>query len=128
MQMHQYKALLTILMLSNFKLALAQDANTFFDTLTPGKERLISSERQLQAQDNVASVPIYFNFDQKVGLGHQGSTQYTQIGPWLPYRINSDYSYVVHPQITYQSFNNFDGYSSSGFKPVIIESFLPNPM
>jgi hypothetical protein len=124
MQMHQFKALLTVLMLSTFKLALAQDANTFFHTLTPGKERLISSERQLQAQDNVASVPIYFNFDQKVGLGHQGSTYYTQIEPWLPYRINSDYSYVVHPQITYQSFNNFDGYSSSGFKPVIIESFF----
>ncbi|MDF9787116.1 hypothetical protein [Polynucleobacter sphagniphilus] len=124
MQMHQFKALLTVLMLSNFKLALAQDANTFFDTLTPGKERLISTERQLQAQDDVASVPIYINFDQKVGLGHQGSTQYTQIEPWLPYRINSDYSYVVHPQITYQSFNNFDGYSSSGFKPVIIESFF----
>ncbi|WP_158525546.1 hypothetical protein [Polynucleobacter paneuropaeus] len=122
--MHQFKVLLTVLMLSNFKLALAQDANTFFDTLTPGKERLISSERQLQAQDNVASVPIYFNFDQKVGLGHQGSTKYTQIEPWLPYRINSDYSYVVHPQITYQSFNNFDGYSSSGFKPVIVESFF----
>ena len=81
--MHQFKALLTILMLCNFKLALAQDADLFFEALTPGKERLISSERQLQAQDNVASVPIYFNFDQKVGLGHQGSTQYTQIEPLL---------------------------------------------
>ena len=122
--MHLFKALLTILMLCSLKLALAQDTDSFFEALTPGKERLISSERQLQAQDNVASVPIYFNFDQKVGLGHQGSTKYTQIEPWLPYRINSDYSYVVHPQFTYQSFNNFDGYSSSGFKPVIIESFF----
>jgi hypothetical protein len=92
--------------------------------LNPGVEKLISTQRLLQAEDNVASVPIYFNFDQKVGLAHQGSTQYTQIEPYLPYRLSSDYSFVIHPQITYQSFTNFDGYSGSGLKPIIIQSYF----
>jgi hypothetical protein len=92
--------------------------------LSAGDERLISSERVLGAHDGVASIPINFNFDQKVGLAHQGSTQYTKIQPYIPYRINPDYSFVVQPNITYQSFSNFDGYSSSGLTPIVIESFL----
>lgn len=92
--------------------------------LSLGDERLISSERVLGAQDEVASIPISYNFDQKVGLGHQGNTQYTKIQPYLPYRINANYSYVVQPNITYQSFNNFDGYSSSGLTPIVVQSFF----
>lgn len=118
--MHLKHASFAFLMLSMSFLAQAQSTNS----LSAGAERLISSERKLQAQDDVASVPISYNFDQKVGLRRQGSTQYTQIEPWIPYRINSDYSFVLHPQITYQSFNNFDGYSSSGLKPIIIQSFF----
>ena len=92
--------------------------------LTTGDERLISSEKVLGAQDDVSNIPISYNFDQKVGLAHQGSTQYTKIQPYLPYRINNDYSLVVQPNISYQSFNNFDGYSSSGLNPVVIQSFF----
>ena len=92
--------------------------------LNPGVEKLVSTQRLLQAQDNIASVPIYYNFDQKVGLAHKGSTHYTEIEPYLPYRLSSEYSFVVHPQITYQSFTNFDGYSGSGLKPIIIQSYF----
>lgn len=92
--------------------------------LTAGDERLISSEKVLGAQDDVANIPISYNFDQKVGLAHQGSTQYTKIQPYLPFRINNDYSFVVQPNISYQSFNNFDGYSSSGLNPIVIQSFF----
>lgn len=89
-----------------------------------GEERLISSEKVLGAQDDVASIPINYNFDQKVGLAHQGSTQYTKAVPYLPFRINDNYSYVVQPNISYQSFNNFDGYTSSGLNPIVIQSFF----
>ena len=87
-------------------------------------EALISSERAQQAIDDVTSVNITYNYDQKVGIGHQGSTQYTKIMPYLPYRINADYSFVVEPTISYQSFNNFDGYSSSGLNPTTIQTFF----
>jgi len=105
----------TILALSS--LARAQSSDSI-------SSPLISSERRLEAEDDVASVPIYTNFDQKIGTARKGSTQYTEIGPYIPYRINSDYSWVLHPQVTYQTFDNFDGYSSSGFKPTIIQSFF----
>jgi hypothetical protein len=101
-------------------LAFAEPVNP----LNPGVEKLISTQRLLQPQDNVASVPIYYNFDQKVGLAYKGSTQYTEIEPFIPYRLSSEYSFVVHPQITYQSFTNFDGYSGSGLKPIIIQSYF----
>jgi hypothetical protein len=92
--------------------------------LSAGEERLITSERVLGAHESVASIPMSYNFDRKVGLAHQGSTQYIKIQPYLPYRINTDYSFVVQPQLGYQSFNNFDGYSNSGYNPIIIQSFL----
>jgi hypothetical protein len=92
--------------------------------LDPGVQKLVSTQRLLQPQDNVVSAPIYYNFDQKVGLAHKGSTQYTEIEPFIPYRLSSEYSFVVHPQITYQSFSNFDGYSGSGLKPIIIQSYF----
>jgi len=113
---------LPILVLAS--LAIAQTTDLPPAPLSPGANRLIASERKLQAQDDVASVPIFYNFDQKIGLQREGTTQYTQIEPWIPYRINSDYSFVLHPQITYQSFSNFDGYSSSGLRPIIIQSFF----
>lgn len=93
-------------------------------SLTPGEERLVTSERVLNAQEDVATVPITYNFDQKVGSAHQGSTQYTKLSPYVPFRINSDYSFVVMPSVTYQTFNNFDGYSSSGFAPTKIQSYF----
>lgn len=116
-----YKLLIFFTILLGF---LTQASAQSTKALSTGEERLISSERVLGAQDEVASIPISYNFDQKVGLAHQGSTQYTKIQPYLPYRINSDYSFIVQPNITYQSFNNFDGYSSSGLAPIVIQSFL----
>ena len=113
-------ALFFTLMASFFNHSIAQTGQS----LSRGDERLISSERILGAQDEVGSIPISYNFDQKVGLAHQGRTQYTKIQPYLPYRINSDYSFVVQPNISYQSFHNFDGYSSSGLNPVVIQSFF----
>jgi hypothetical protein len=118
------RALFAAIIMAQALLGYAQTSNPISAPLSPGKARLISSERQLQAQEDIASVPIYYNFDQKVGTAHKGSTQYTQIEPYIPYRINSDYSWVLHPQVTYQTFNNFDGYSSSGFKPIVIQSFF----
>lgn len=116
-----YRLILYISLLITFSdISIAQTGKP----LSPGDERLISSERILGAQDEVGSIPISYNFDQKVGLAHQGSTQYTKIQPYLPFRINSDYSYVVQPNISYQSFQNFDGYSSSGLNPVVIQSFF----
>lgn len=100
------------------KIAIAQKI------LTPGEERLVTTERVLNAQEDVATVPIIYDFDQKVGSAHQGSTQSTKLAPYVPYRINSDYSFVVMPSVTYQTFNNFDGYSSSGFAPTKIQSFF----
>ncbi len=100
------------------KLAAAQQ------TLTAGEERLVTSERVLNAQEDVATVPLTFNFDQKVGTSRQGSTQYARFSPYVPFRINSDYSFVVMPTVTYQTFNNFDGYSSSGFAPTKIETYF----
>jgi len=118
--MSQRIALLFILLIGASSHLVAQTAQS----LTRGEERLISSERVLGAQDEVASIPISYNFDGKVGLAHQGNTQYTKMQPYLPYRINSDYSYVIQPNISYQSFHNFDGYSSSGLNPVVIQSFF----
>jgi hypothetical protein len=118
------RALFAAIIIAQASLGHAQTSNPVSAPLSPGKTRLISSERQLQAQEDIASVPIYYNFDQKVGTAHKGSTQYTQIEPYIPYRINSDYSWVLHPQVTYQTFNNFDGYSSSGFKPIILQSYF----
>lgn len=112
--------LITVWILCFASAALAQPD----ETISLGRQRLISSEKILGAQDDVASVPIYFNFDQKVGLAHLGTTQYTQIEPRLPYRINSEYSYIIQPTISYQTFYNYDGYSSSGFNPTIIQSFF----
>jgi hypothetical protein len=118
------RALLAPAILALSSLVHAQSSDSISAPLSRGKSGLISSERLLQAQDNITSVPIYFNFDQKVGLAHKGSTQYTEIQPFLPFRINSEYSFVVHPEITYQSFNNFDGYSGSGLKPIIVQSYF----
>ena len=92
--------------------------------ISAARQRLIDSERVLGAQESVASVPIYFDFDNKIGVAHQGSTQYTKIFPYLPYRLNSNYSYVVLPTIQYQTFNNFDGYSGSGLNPILIQSYF----
>jgi len=100
------------------KIAVAQQL------LTPGEERLVTTERVLNAQEDVATVPITYNFDQKIGASHRGSTQYTRLSPYVPFRINSDYSLVVMPTLTYQTFNNFDGYSSSGLAPVKIETYF----
>lgn len=100
------------------KLAAAQQS------LTPGEERLVTTERVMNALEDVATVPLTYNFDQKVGSNHQGSTQYTKLSPYVPFRINSDYSFVVMPTVTYQTFNNFDGYSSSGFAPTKIQTFF----
>lgn len=93
-------------------------------SLTPGEQRLVTTERVLNAQEDVATVPLTYDFDQKVGSAHQGSTQYTKLSPYVPFRINSDYSLVVMPTVTYQSFNNFDGYSSSGFAPTKIQTYF----
>lgn len=93
-------------------------------SLSAGEERLVTSERVLNAQQDVATVPLSYNFDQKIGSSHQGSTQYTRLSPYVPFRINSDYSFVVMPTVTYQTFNNFDGYSSSGFAPTKIETYF----
>ena len=122
--MKSLRALMVAPTLALASLANAQSTDSISTPLGPGKDRLISSERQLQAQDDVGSVSMYYNFDQKIGVAHQGSTQYTQIEPYIPYRISSEYSFVVHPELTYQTFNNFDGYSSSGLKPIIIQSFF----
>lgn len=92
--------------------------------LSLGEERLVTSERVLNAQEDVATVPLTYNFDQKVGSSRQGSTQYTRLSPYVPFRINSDYSFVVMPTVTYQTFNNFDGYSGSGFAPTKIETYF----
>ncbi len=123
--MPSIRALFAANILALASLVNAQSSDSISVPLSPGKESLISSERKLEAQEDVASVPIYYNFDQKIGAAHKGSTQYTEIVPYIPYRINSDYSWVLHPQVTYQTFQNFDGYSSSGFKSTIIQSFLP---
>lgn len=93
-------------------------------SLTPGEQRLVTTERVQNAIDDVATVPLTYNFDQKVGTNHQGSTQYTKFSPYVPFRINSDYSFVVEPTVTYQSFNNFDGYSSSGLAPTTIQTYF----
>lgn len=92
--------------------------------LTLGQERLLTTEQVLNAQEDVATVPITYNFDQKVGSSRQGTTQYTKLSPYVPYRLNSDYSLVVMPTLTYQSFNNFDGYSSSGLAPTKIQTYF----
>lgn len=104
--------------LAFIKIAAAQQS------LSPGEQRLVTTERVLNAPDDVASVPITYNFDQKVGNAHQGSTQYTKFSPYMPLRISSDYSLVVQPTVTYQSFHNFDGYSSSGLAPTVIQSYF----
>lgn len=93
-------------------------------TLTPGEERLVTTERVMNALEDVATVPLTYNFDQKVGSNHQGFTHYTKLSPYVPFRINSDYSFVVMPTVTYQTFNNFDGYSSSGFAPTKIQTYF----
>jgi hypothetical protein len=92
--------------------------------LSASRQRLIDTERILGAQESVASIPVYYNFDNKIGLARQGSTQYTKIIPYLPYRLNSEYSYVVIPEIQYQTFTNYDGYSGSGLNPIIIQSYF----
>ena len=113
----------TLLALIFVNLAFSQHAAAQ-QTLTAGQERLVTTERVLNAQEDVATVPITYNFDQKVGTSHQGSTQYTRLSPYVPFRINSDYSLVVMPTVTYQTFNNFDGYTSSGFAPTKIETYF----
>jgi hypothetical protein len=93
-------------------------------SLTPAEGRLVTTERVQNAIDDVATVPLTYNFDQRVGSNHQGSTQYTKFSPYVPFRINSDYSFVVEPTVTYQSFNNFDGYSSAGLAPTTIQTYF----
>lgn len=94
------------------------------ESLTPAEQRLVTTERVQNAIDDVATVPLSYNFDQKVGANHQGSTQYVKFSPYVPFRINSDYSFVVEPTVTYQSFNNFDGYSSAGLAPTTIQTYF----
>lgn len=93
-------------------------------TLSPAEQRLVTTERVQNAIDDVATVPLTLNFDQKVGSNHQGNTQYVKFSPYMPFRIDANYSFIVEPTVTYQRFNNFDGYSSSGLAPTTIQTYF----
>lgn len=88
------------------------------------KEELLISEKLLNAHEDVASIPISYNFDQKVGKAHQGTTNYVSIQPYVPLRLSADYSFIVYPSVTYQHFNNFDGVYSQALKPIILQTFI----
>jgi hypothetical protein len=88
------------------------------------REDLLISEKILNAHEDVASVPISFNFDRNIGTQHTGTTQYVTLQPYVPFRLDSDYSVVLYPTATYQHFQNFDGINAQGFKPFVLQSFL----
>lgn len=88
------------------------------------REDLLISEKVLNAHEDVASIPLSFNFDRKVGTQHTGTTTYVNTQPYVPFRLSSDYSWVLYPSITYQWFNNFSGINAQGFKPVVVQSYF----
>lgn len=88
------------------------------------REDLLISEKILNAHEDVATVPLSFNFDRNTGMQHRGSTQYVTLQPYVPFRLDENYSVVVYPTATYQYFQNFDGINSQGFKPFVLQSFL----
>ena len=73
---------------------------------------------------NLQPIPLSFNFDQNIGTQHTGTTQYVTLHPYVPFRLNPDYSFVIYPSVTYQYFQNFDGINAQGFKPYVLQSFL----
>jgi hypothetical protein len=88
------------------------------------KEELLISEKVLNAHEDVAAIPITYNFDQKVGQAHQGTTNYINAQPYVPFRLSENYSFVLYPSFTYQYFNNFDGINSQAFKPIVLQTFF----
>lgn len=88
------------------------------------REDLLISEKVLNAHEDVASVPLSYNFDRNTGTQHTGTTQYVTLQPYVPFRLDADYSVVLYPTATYQYFQNFDGINSQGFKPFVLQSFL----
>lgn len=88
------------------------------------REDLLISEKVLNAHEDVGSVPISYNFDRNTGEQHRGTTQYVTLQPYVPFRLDADYSIVLYPSATYQYFQNFDGVNAQGFKPFVLQSFL----
>lgn len=101
-----------------------QEAVLWPDPQPRKKEELLISEKRLNAHEDVASIPLSYNFDRNIGSEHKGTTNLISVQPYVPFRLTEDYSFIVFPSLTYQYFENFDGKNAQALKPVILQTYI----
>ena len=73
---------------------------------------------------SLISVPFQYNYNGNIGPDKKGSVNSMVVQPVVPFKLNSDWNYILRPVMTFASLNNIDGFNGTGAGSVVIESFF----